>query len=194
MCLHNKLWDDWISGRCWAHCWIHWWWRWQFRRHSARCLCSFAMSQRFYPVSARNWFTLDWVQLQSNGSMASFVGSRAISAPAEYSFHCGTLRSFRDALLVPNSTEQSVADWRLNFIDFQVSSLHAQPRPHLQTKALSGEHFRTFSVLFTIHFLPLSGIGSRNSHAKMFHVNFLLTHFLTTFLHQQFNSFHSVSV
>ncbi|XP_019720628.1 V-type proton ATPase subunit S1b [Hippocampus comes] len=80
----------------------------------------FAMSQRFYPVSARNWFTLDWVQLQSNGSMASFVGSHAISAPAEYSFHCGALRSFRDALLVPNSTEESVVDWRLNFIDFQI--------------------------------------------------------------------------
>ncbi|XP_077409831.1 V-type proton ATPase subunit S1b [Vanacampus margaritifer] len=81
---------------------------------------SFAMSQRFYPVSARNWFTLDWVQLRSPNLTATFVGSRAISAPAEYSFRCGVLRSFGQALLVPNSTEQSVAGWRLNFIDFQI--------------------------------------------------------------------------
>ncbi|XP_077369384.1 V-type proton ATPase subunit S1b [Festucalex cinctus] len=80
----------------------------------------FAMSQRFYPVSARNWFTLDWVQLQSTNLTATFVGGRAISAPAEYSFHCGALSSFSQGLLVPNSTEQSVADWRLNFIDFQI--------------------------------------------------------------------------
>ncbi|XP_057685701.1 V-type proton ATPase subunit S1-like [Corythoichthys intestinalis] len=81
---------------------------------------SFAMSQRFYPVSARNWFTLDSVQLRSNGATATFVGSRVISAPAEYSFHCQTLKSFQDALLVPNSTDPSVANWGLNFSDFQI--------------------------------------------------------------------------
>ncbi|XP_054649901.1 V-type proton ATPase subunit S1b [Dunckerocampus dactyliophorus] len=80
----------------------------------------FAMSQRFYPVSARNWFTLDSVQLQSNGITASFIGSRGIYAPAEYSFHCQTVSSFRDALLVPNATNQTTSDWRLNFIDFQI--------------------------------------------------------------------------
>ncbi|KAM9828556.1 V-type proton ATPase subunit S1b isoform 1-T1 [Syngnathus typhle] len=81
---------------------------------------SFAMSQRFYPVSARNWFTLDWVRLQSSNGTASFMGTRALSAPAEYSFRCGMLSSFRNALLVPNSTEDSVADWRFNLIDFQI--------------------------------------------------------------------------
>ncbi|XP_061684387.1 V-type proton ATPase subunit S1-like [Syngnathoides biaculeatus] len=81
---------------------------------------SFSMSQQFYPVSARNWFTLDSVQLQSNGVTASFVGSRAIYAPAEYSFHCQSVSSFGDALLVPNSTNPNVSDWRLNFIDFQI--------------------------------------------------------------------------
>nr|XP_057908354.1 V-type proton ATPase subunit S1b [Doryrhamphus excisus] len=80
----------------------------------------FAMSQRFYPVSARNWFTLDSVQLQSNGSTASFIGSRGIYAPAEYSFHCQTVSSFRDALLVPTTNNQTTTDWRLNFVDFQI--------------------------------------------------------------------------
>ncbi|XP_044065957.1 V-type proton ATPase subunit S1b [Siniperca chuatsi] len=81
---------------------------------------SFAMSRRFYPVSARYWFTLDSVQLQFNGLTASFIGSRNIYAPAEYSFHCQSVSSFQDTLLVPNNTNQNTTQWRLNFIDFQI--------------------------------------------------------------------------
>ncbi|XP_036959021.1 V-type proton ATPase subunit S1-like [Acanthopagrus latus] len=81
---------------------------------------SFAMSQKFYPVSGRNWFTLDTVQLQSNSLTANFLGARGIYAPAEYSFHCQSVNSFRDALLVPNSTAGNTTAWRLNFIDFQI--------------------------------------------------------------------------
>ncbi|KAM8864371.1 V-type proton ATPase subunit S1b [Spinachia spinachia] len=78
---------------------------------------SFAMSQRFYPVSARNWSTLDSVQLQTNGQTASFSGSRNIYTPVEYSFRCQSVSSFRDILLVGN---KSNPDWKLNFIDFQI--------------------------------------------------------------------------
>ncbi|XP_008286051.1 V-type proton ATPase subunit S1b [Stegastes partitus] len=78
----------------------------------------FAMTQRFYPVSARNWFSLDSVQLQVNGSTASFIGRRGIYAPAEYSFHCQSVTSFQDALLLPNTTDQP--QWRLNFVNFQI--------------------------------------------------------------------------
>lgn len=81
---------------------------------------SFTMTQRFYSVSARNWFTLDSVQLQSNGLTASFIGSRGIYAPAEYSFHCQSVSSFQHALLVPNNTNQNTTQWRLNFVDFQI--------------------------------------------------------------------------
>ncbi|XP_037627843.1 V-type proton ATPase subunit S1-like [Sebastes umbrosus] len=80
----------------------------------------FAMSQRFYPVSARNWSSLDSVTLTSNGLTASFIGSRNIYAPAEYSYHCQSVTSFRDALLVPNNTNSNTTQWRLNFIDFQI--------------------------------------------------------------------------
>lgn len=83
-------------------------------------ISSFAMRRQFYPVSARNWFTLDSVQLQSGGLTASFIGSRNIYAPAEYSYHCQSVNSFQDALLVPNNTNQNTTQWRLNFIDFQV--------------------------------------------------------------------------
>lgn len=82
---------------------------------------SFFMSQRFYPVSARNWFTLDSVQLRSNDVTATFVGSRSINAPAEYSYHCQSVSSSQDdALLVLNSANQSTSGWRLDFVDFQV--------------------------------------------------------------------------
>ncbi|XP_035512688.1 V-type proton ATPase subunit S1b [Morone saxatilis] len=80
-------------------------------------ILSFFMSQRFYPVSARNWSTLDSVQLQSSSLTESFIGSRSIYAPAEYSFHCQSVSSFQDTLLVPNNT---TSQWRLNFVDFQI--------------------------------------------------------------------------
>ncbi|KAG7237917.1 hypothetical protein INR49_031710 [Caranx melampygus] len=88
--------------------------------YSTGHILRFFLSQRFYRVSARNWFTLDSVQLQSNEQSASFIGSRGIYAPAEYSFHCQSVNSFRDALLVPNSTNQNTSQWRLNFVDFQI--------------------------------------------------------------------------
>ncbi|XP_040007881.1 V-type proton ATPase subunit S1b [Xiphias gladius] len=88
--------------------------------YSSGFTLSFAMSQRLYPVSARNWFTLDSVELQSNGITASFIGSRGIYAPAEYSFHCQSVSSFPDGLLVSNNPSQNASQWRLNFIDFQI--------------------------------------------------------------------------
>lgn len=91
---------------------------------------SFFMSQRFYPVSRRNWFSLDSVRLQANGTAASFNGSRFISAPAEYSYRCQSVTSSGedDALLVLSSANQSSSAWRLHFVDFQV-----RWNPDLQT-------------------------------------------------------------
>ncbi|KAJ4934056.1 hypothetical protein JOQ06_007339 [Pogonophryne albipinna] len=81
----------------------------------------FAMSQRLYKVSARNWFTLDSVQLQLKDLTASYIGRRNIYAPAEYSFHCQSVTSFRDTLLVPSSNNnKNTTQWRLNFVDFQI--------------------------------------------------------------------------
>ncbi|XP_028308786.1 V-type proton ATPase subunit S1b [Gouania willdenowi] len=88
--------------------------------YSAGISLRLSMSQRFYPVSARNWFTLDTVELRMNGSTASFVGNRSIYAPVEYSFHCQSVTSLRDALLVQDSLDFNVSDWNLNFVDFQI--------------------------------------------------------------------------
>lgn len=76
---------------------------------------SFFMSRRFYPVSARFWFTLDSVQLRQNAVTGTF-SSRFITAPAEYSYHCQSVTSLRDPLLTPiNQTT-----FRLNLVDFQI--------------------------------------------------------------------------
>ncbi|KAF7669481.1 hypothetical protein LDENG_00189700 [Lucifuga dentata] len=87
---------------------------------------SFAMSQQFYSASARNWFTLDSVQLQYEGQTASYIGSRSIYAPVEYSYHCQSVSSFQDALLVPSNTTENTSHWRLNFVDFQIQGFSLQ--------------------------------------------------------------------
>lgn len=83
-------------------------------------ISSFSMSKRFYSVSARDWFSLDAVELQFANLSASYIASRDIYAPAEYSFHCQSVANFGDILLYPNTTDRNSSEWKLNFIDFQV--------------------------------------------------------------------------
>ncbi|NWV20993.1 VAS1 ATPase, partial [Origma solitaria] len=66
----------------------------------------FLMTNKFYEVSARKWSTLDSVEIVQDGKLAKFSAS-AISAPAEYSFHCqlvGTSDLY-PARLVPSNNE-----------------------------------------------------------------------------------------
>lgn len=84
------------------------------------CVCSFVMSQRHYKVSARRWFTLDAVELEYNGTKATFNGSRNVYAPAEYSYRCESVTNFRWPLLVPRSSKDPANQWRVSFEDFQV--------------------------------------------------------------------------
>lgn len=78
------------------------------------------MSKRFYPVSAREWFSLDAVELLYANLSASYIASRDIYAPAEYSFHCQSVTNFGDKLLHTNATDTNSSKWELNFIDFQI--------------------------------------------------------------------------
>ncbi|KAG5836387.1 hypothetical protein ANANG_G00254100 [Anguilla anguilla] len=80
----------------------------------------FAMSRRFYRVSAREWFALDQVELEYDGQKATFNGSRNINAPAEFSYHCESVTSFRYALLVPRTASDNANQWRLSFNHFQI--------------------------------------------------------------------------
>ena len=78
------------------------------------------MSQRHYRVSARRWFTLDVLELEYDGTKATFNGSRSVYAPAEYSFRCQSVTNYRWPLLVPRSNKDPANQWRVTFTDIQV--------------------------------------------------------------------------
>lgn len=78
----------------------------------------FILANRFYPVSARHWFTLERLEIHSNGSVAYFNASQ-VTGPSIYSFHCEYVSSLNKNgnLLVPG-TQPSL--WQMTFQDFQV--------------------------------------------------------------------------
>uniref|UniRef100_A0A3B5BDM8 ATPase H+ transporting accessory protein 1 n=1 Tax=Stegastes partitus TaxID=144197 RepID=A0A3B5BDM8_9TELE len=84
----------------------------------------FVMSQRYYKVSSRRWFTLDAVELECNGTKATFNGSRNIYAPAEYSYRCESVTNFRWPLLIPRSSKDPAIQWRVSFTDFQIQGFN----------------------------------------------------------------------
>ncbi|KAM9855310.1 ATPase H+ transporting accessory protein 1a [Aulostomus maculatus] len=88
----------------------------------------FAMSQNHYKVSARRWFTLDTVKLEYDGKNATFNGSRNIYAPAEYSYRCESVTSFRWPLLLPHSSKDPANQWRVSFEDFQIQGFNVPGR------------------------------------------------------------------
>ncbi|NWV07690.1 VAS1 ATPase, partial [Ptilonorhynchus violaceus] len=67
----------------------------------------FLMTNKFYEGSAREWSTLDSVEIVQDGEKFAKFNVSAISAPAEYSFHCqlvGTSNLY-PAKLVPSNNE-----------------------------------------------------------------------------------------
>ncbi|XP_027495705.1 V-type proton ATPase subunit S1 [Corapipo altera] len=67
----------------------------------------FLMTSKFYEVSARQWSTLDSVEIIQDGEKFAKFNVSVISAPAEYSFHCqlvGTSNLY-PARLVPANNE-----------------------------------------------------------------------------------------
>ncbi|XP_075579270.1 V-type proton ATPase subunit S1 [Pelecanus crispus] len=67
----------------------------------------FLMTNTFYGGSARNWSTLDSVEIVQDGEKFAKFNVSVISAPAEYSFHCqlvGTSNLY-PARLIPSNNE-----------------------------------------------------------------------------------------
>ncbi|KAM6146927.1 V-type proton ATPase subunit S1 [Phoenicopterus ruber ruber] len=67
----------------------------------------FLMTNKFYGGSARNWSTLDSVEIVQDGEKFAKFNVSVISAPAEYSFHCqlvGTSNRY-PARLIPSNNE-----------------------------------------------------------------------------------------
>lgn len=86
----------------------------------------FILANRFYPVSARHWFTMERLEIHSNGSVVYFNASQ-ITGPSIYSFHCQYVSTFNNkgSLLVPSSSQPSL--WHMTLQDFQVGS-REEPR------------------------------------------------------------------
>ncbi|XP_004695297.1 PREDICTED: V-type proton ATPase subunit S1 [Condylura cristata] len=82
----------------------------------------FVLASRFYPVSARHWFTMERLEIHSNGSVVSFNASQ-VTGPSVYSFHCEFVSSLSQNgnLLVPH-TQPSL--WQIELQDFQIQAFN----------------------------------------------------------------------
>ncbi|NXH10501.1 VAS1 ATPase, partial [Bucco capensis] len=67
----------------------------------------FLMTNKFYGSSARNWSTLDSVEIVQDGEKFAKFNVSAISAPAEYSSHCQLVGTSNlcPARLIPSNNE-----------------------------------------------------------------------------------------
>lgn len=86
----------------------------------------FILASRFYPVSARRWFTMERLEIHSNGSVTYFNASQ-VTGPSIYSFHCeyvGSLGKNGD-LLVPRMRPSL---WQMRLQHFQVGRAGPGPR------------------------------------------------------------------
>ncbi|XP_036351072.2 V-type proton ATPase subunit S1-like [Ochotona princeps] len=82
----------------------------------------FILTNRFYPVSARYWFTLECLEIHSNGSVVYFNASQ-VTGPSVYSFHCGYVSSLsRHGHLLVARTQPSL--WHVTFQDFQIQAFN----------------------------------------------------------------------
>ncbi|KAM4818536.1 V-type proton ATPase subunit S1 [Thomomys bottae] len=82
----------------------------------------FILSNQLYPVSARHWFTMERLEIHSNGSVAHFNASR-VTGPSVYSYHCGYVSSVRkNGNLLVEATESS--HWEITLQDFQIQAFN----------------------------------------------------------------------
>lgn len=84
----------------------------------------FLMTNKFYTGSARNWFTLDSVEIVHDNQKTAKFNVSIISAPAEYSFHCqlvGT-SSLYGAKLIPANNEAK--SWDVYLSEFQIQGFN----------------------------------------------------------------------
>ncbi|XP_077074925.1 V-type proton ATPase subunit S1b [Siphateles boraxobius] len=84
----------------------------------------FSMRKIFFPVSARDWTVMEQVVLEYDGQRAIFNASGGIYAPAEYSFHCQSVSSVQNPLLVPRNATDNATQWKLTFTDFQIQGFN----------------------------------------------------------------------
>ncbi|NXP31400.1 VAS1 ATPase, partial [Leiothrix lutea] len=83
----------------------------------------FLMTNKFYAASARNWSTLDSVEIVQDGEKFAKFNVSGISGPAEYSFHCqlvGTSNLY-PARLVPSNEAKN---WNVFISELQIQGFN----------------------------------------------------------------------
>ncbi|XP_017376278.1 V-type proton ATPase subunit S1 [Cebus imitator] len=82
----------------------------------------FILANRLYPVSARHWFTMERLEIHSNGSVAYFNASQ-VTGPSIYSFHCEYVSSLskKGSLLVARTQP---SHWQMTLQDFQIQAFN----------------------------------------------------------------------
>ncbi|XP_035144006.1 V-type proton ATPase subunit S1 isoform X2 [Callithrix jacchus] len=82
----------------------------------------FILASRLYPVSARHWFTMERLEIHSNGSVAYFNASQ-VTGPSIYSFHCEYVSSLskKGSLLVARTQP---SHWQMTLQDFQIQAFN----------------------------------------------------------------------
>ncbi|NXW04006.1 VAS1 ATPase, partial [Fregetta grallaria] len=86
----------------------------------------FVMTNKFYGGSARNWSTLDSVEIVQDGGKFAKFNVSGISAPAEYSFHCqlvGTSNLY-PARLIPSNNEAK--NWDVFISRLQIQGFNVE--------------------------------------------------------------------
>ncbi|NXX90471.1 VAS1 ATPase, partial [Centropus bengalensis] len=86
----------------------------------------FLMTNKFYGVSARNWSTLDSVEIVQDEEKFAKFNVSVISAPAEYSFHCqlvGTSNLY-PARLIPSNDEAT--NWGVFISGLQIQGFNIE--------------------------------------------------------------------
>ncbi|XP_049669580.1 V-type proton ATPase subunit S1 [Accipiter gentilis] len=86
----------------------------------------FLMTNKFYGGSARNWSTLDSVEIVQDGEKFAKFNVSVISAPAEYSFHCqlvGTSNLY-PARLIPSNNE--ARNWDVFISKLQIQGFNIE--------------------------------------------------------------------
>ncbi|XP_040452551.1 V-type proton ATPase subunit S1 [Falco naumanni] len=86
----------------------------------------FLMTNKFYGSSARNWSTLDSVEIVQDGEKFAKFNVSVISAPAEYSFHCqlvGTSNHY-PARLIPSNDEAK--NWDVFISRLQIQGFNVE--------------------------------------------------------------------
>ncbi|NWX52360.1 VAS1 ATPase, partial [Steatornis caripensis] len=86
----------------------------------------FLMTNKFYEGSARNWSTLDSVEIVQDGEKSATFNVYVISAPAEYSSHCqlvGTSNLY-PARLIPSNDEAK--NWDVFISRLQIQGFNVE--------------------------------------------------------------------